>query len=73
LLPVLAPLLAPDARVYVERPNMQPAPPLPAGWTLARESRTGSVTMCLYAVAFAGDGGMKQEGNGGADEGTPED
>jgi 16S rRNA (guanine966-N2)-methyltransferase len=73
LLPALAPLLAPDARVYVERPNMQPAPPLPAGWTLARESRTGSVTMCLYAVAFAGDGGMKQEGNGGADEGTPED
>lgn len=50
LLPALAPLLAADARIYVERPTHQPAPPLPDRWTLARESRTGSVTMCLYAT-----------------------
>ena len=55
LLPALAPLLAADARIYIERPTHQPAPPLPDGWTLARESRTGSVTMCLYATPLDTD------------------
>lgn len=50
ILPMLAPLLAADARVYVERPLSQPEPTLPDGWMLARESRTGAVAMCLYAI-----------------------
>ncbi len=50
LLPALTPLLVRGARVYIERPGREPAPALPDGWMLARESHTGSVIMCLYAV-----------------------
>lgn len=61
LLPALAPLLAADARIYIERPTHQPAPPLPDGWTLARESRTGSVTMCLYMTPEDPDGNTAED------------
>jgi 16S rRNA (guanine966-N2)-methyltransferase len=42
-------VLAPDARVYVERRARDPLPPLPDGWAEQRSGRAGEVGYHLYA------------------------
>jgi len=42
-------MLAPDARVYVERRAREPLPGLPAGWRGIREGRAGEVGYHLFA------------------------
>jgi 16S rRNA (guanine966-N2)-methyltransferase len=44
-------LLAAGARVYVECGAGEPAPELPAGWTLYREKSAGQVAYRLYVAA----------------------
>lgn len=43
-------LLAPSARVYVESRRQQPAPAVPASWTLQKEKETGDVRAQLYQL-----------------------
>jgi len=42
-------MLAPDARVYVERRAREPLPGLPSGWRGIREGRAGEVGYHLFA------------------------
>jgi len=42
-------MLAPDARVYVERRAREPLPGLPTGWRGIREGRAGEVGYHLFA------------------------
>jgi 16S rRNA (guanine966-N2)-methyltransferase len=53
--PVLAmlaarPVLAPDARIYVEHRAREPLPPLPEGWRSVRDGRAGEVGYHLLAT-----------------------
>ena len=49
----LLPWLAPQARVYVERPLAQVEPVLPAHWRLLRQTRVGAVLGALYDAGGA--------------------
>jgi 16S rRNA (guanine966-N2)-methyltransferase len=42
-------LLAPDARIYVERRAREPLPPLPDAWQSIRDGRAGEVGYHLFA------------------------
>lgn len=42
--------LAPRAAVYLEQDAGEPAPPLPAGWTVRREKKAGNVRYSLLDV-----------------------
>jgi 16S rRNA (guanine966-N2)-methyltransferase len=44
------PLLAPDARIYVEHRAREPLPPLPEGWRSVRDGRAGEVGYHLLAT-----------------------
>ena len=46
----LLPLLADGAALYIEAPASMPAPELPAGWRLHRESGTRDVACRLYRL-----------------------
>ncbi len=50
---VLAPWLAPQARVYVEWPAAWPPPELPAHWQTLRQARAGQVAYALHGVPQA--------------------
>jgi 16S rRNA (guanine966-N2)-methyltransferase len=48
--------LAAGARIYLELPAVQGAPPMPAGWTLHKSGRAGAVGYHLALVAPPGMG-----------------